>query len=370
MKTHYIGADVDSKMTELAVEMGPEAYRRHRVPTTIPAIREVLAGVAGRKCLAIEEGPMADWLRRNLKGDVDELIVCDPRRNRLIAQDGPKDDPLDAGRLAALGRGGYLKPVYHSDDADRVALKRWVGLYHDRVKTAVAEIAKLRARCRMDGVRVPRGVLHRETVRTEWLQTLEDRTLARQLEVRWVGYDAVRTQVRQARAEIRRLAKRWPILARWEAIPGIGPIRAVTFFVHVDTPFRFARKSKLWTYAGIGLMRRSSGTGADGRPKPGRLRLAFAVNRHLKNAVLGAALSAIRQGGNGSAAHYERMVQEGAKPSNARHTVARQIAAVMWGMWKSDRPYDPRLAGGRDEGPSRRTTGDRKKGGGRRTPET
>jgi len=36
---------------------------------------------------------VAGWLYRNLKDDVDELIVCDPRRNKLIACDG--DDIID-----------------------------------------------------------------------------------------------------------------------------------------------------------------------------------------------------------------------------------------------------------------------------------
>jgi transposase len=165
--------------------------------------------------------------------------------------------------------------------------------------------------------------------------------------VLWIGYDATRRQAHVARRELARLSRAFPIIARWQKLPGVGPIRAMVFFAHVDTPWRFPRKSKLWKYSGVGLMRRSSGTGPDGRPRPGVLRLAFAVNRHLKNALMGAATSAIEQGKNPFAAHYERMLQEGKSPSNARHTVARKIGAVMWGMWKSDRPYDPRLVSNR-----------------------
>ena len=101
MATWYIGADVDSKMTELAMDNGREV-RRQRVPTTISALKEALAAVGGHKRLTFEEGPMAQWLYRNLQDDVAELIVCDPRRNRLITDDGDKADPIDAGKLAEL----------------------------------------------------------------------------------------------------------------------------------------------------------------------------------------------------------------------------------------------------------------------------
>jgi transposase len=348
-------------MTEIAIEKKPGVFQRYRVPTSILAIRQVLDGVPGHKQMAIEEGPMADWLYRNLKDAVDKLTVCDPRRNRLVACDGDKNDTLDASKLAELDRGCHLRPVYHSDSRERVQLKRWVALYLDRVKSAVREINKLRARCRMEGLRPPRGTLTDKSSHESWLKGLEDRALAGQLEVLWIGYDAVREQVHRARKEIVRLSRLWPIIGRWQEIPGVGLIRAATFFAYMDTPFRFPRKSKVWKYSGVGLMRRSSGTGRNGVPNPGVLRLAFAVNRQVKNAVMGAAISAIQQKNNVFADHYERMVQEGKAPSNARHTVARKIVSVMWGMWKTDRPFDPSLAGSREDVPS-----GRRKGGGRK----
>ena len=56
--------------------------------------------------MAFVEGPMAQWLYRNLQDAVDRIVVCDPRPNAPIAQDGDKDDAIDAAKLAALLRGG------------------------------------------------------------------------------------------------------------------------------------------------------------------------------------------------------------------------------------------------------------------------
>jgi len=99
----------------------------------------------------------------------------------------------------------------------------------------------------------------------------------------------------------------------------------------------------LWKYCGVGLQSSASGTDKKGRPKPARLQLPWAVNRTLKNAVLGAALSAINQKGNAFRDYYERMVQNGVISSNARHAVARKLLTVMWGMWKSNSQFDENL---------------------------
>jgi hypothetical protein len=137
MATYYIGADMHNNSTKLAIEKGKKIVATYSVPTTIPAISNVLDSLHGSKHLTFEEGPMAGWLYRNLNGKVDELVVCDPRRNKLICSDGDSDDKIDAAKLALLLRGGYLREVYQTDSDQRAELKHWVNLYHDRVRDAV-----------------------------------------------------------------------------------------------------------------------------------------------------------------------------------------------------------------------------------------
>jgi hypothetical protein len=55
MATYYIGADVHSNNTELAVENRHKIVARYSVPTTIPAISTVLNSLQGKKILAMEE---------------------------------------------------------------------------------------------------------------------------------------------------------------------------------------------------------------------------------------------------------------------------------------------------------------------------
>ena len=49
--------------------------------------------------------------------------------------------------------------------------------------------------------------------------------------------------------------------------------------------YPWLNKAKLHKYCGVGLVRATSGKDKKGRPKPARLKLPWAVNRRLKNAV-------------------------------------------------------------------------------------
>ncbi len=342
MKTYYIGADLHCNNVSLAIEYRKDIIRRFELPTSIPAVKEALAEVGGKQHLAVEEGPMAGWFYRNLKDSVASLTVCDPKRNKHIACDGDKDDRIDSGKLAALLRGKFVRPVHHSDDEDRVELKRWVGLYHDRVKHTTGTINKLRAQARMYGMQIPSAAMKSPEIRMEWLNSLENKKLAKRLELLWIGLDASREQVKIAKGQMEQLAKSYPIIGYWKDLSGIGPIRAITLFAYLDTPWRFQTKSKLWKYCGIGLVRATSGTDRHGRPKPTSLRPPKDCNRRLKGIVMSATLNAIRAD-NVFKRDYERMISQGMIPGNARRTIARKILAILWGMWKSNSRFNEEL---------------------------
>ena len=341
MATYYIGADVHSNSIEMAIMNRRKIVKRYTIPTSISAAAGVLESLSGKKYIAIEEGPMSGWLYRNLHRKVERFVVADPRRNKLISSDGDHDDKIDSAKLALLLAGGYLREIYHSDDERRVELKHWVGLYHDRIRDAVRHINKIRARCRMHGVTIPRKVVRQPEHRDVWLSQLKHPALTRQLLMLWIGYDATAKQARMAKQQLIHLSNKYSIVGLWKQLPGIGTIRAVTIFAYLDTPWRFKRKNKLWKYCGVGLQRTASGTDKKGNPKPALLQVPRAANRVLKNAVLGAALTAINQKQNSFRNDYERMVQNGIIPSNARHTVARKLLTMMWGMWKRNCQFDP-----------------------------
>ena len=344
MSINYIGADVHAYNTEICVEKGNEIVNRYSVPTTISAIREVLKSIPGKKQLAIEEGPMAGWLYRNLKDHVDKMVVCDPRRNRYIYADGDVDDDISGAKLAELLRGGYLREVYHSEDEQQIELKHWVGLYHDRVHAGVGQISKIRSRCWMYGVKIPRRVIHDASARQEWFQNEKQPVLARQLHMLCIGFDATTKQVKVSKRQVTQLGKKHKIIEYWNELPGFGLVRSTTLFAYLDTPWRFKKKTKLWRYCGLGIHRVTSGKDKRGRPKPPHLALDRNCNRKLKDVVMGAAITAIHTtSANIFKDYYERLRNEGVIESNARHSVARMLVTVAWGMWKSMSRFNPSL---------------------------
>jgi hypothetical protein len=88
MSTEYSTAlDTHVSFCEMAaVTPRGKVVKRDRCETTIPTPVEMLDQVRRPRKLTFEEGPLADWLSRNLRPHVDELVVCEPRRNRLIGR--------------------------------------------------------------------------------------------------------------------------------------------------------------------------------------------------------------------------------------------------------------------------------------------
>ena len=84
---HFVGLDVHCQFTQIAVvDESGRLIRQHVCPTIIPALVRVLESVGPPRSVALEEGPLADWLSRNLTAHADQVVVCDPRRNRLGSQ--------------------------------------------------------------------------------------------------------------------------------------------------------------------------------------------------------------------------------------------------------------------------------------------
>src|SRR5271170_6150741 len=88
---------------------------------------------ATEKHLMLEESNLARWISQLLKPHVQQLVVCDARRNRLISQDHHKHDKRDAFALARLLRLNEFKPVWQPTEPQRVLFKRVAKAYENAV---------------------------------------------------------------------------------------------------------------------------------------------------------------------------------------------------------------------------------------------
>jgi transposase len=338
---HFVGVDVHGQFCEMAVlNSAGQVVKRERCATTILALRALLDALPRPRQLVIEEGPLAGWLWRNLRPTVEAMVVSEPRRNRLITQDGDKDDDLDAEKLAQLLRGGFIKEVHQTATLERAVFKQLVALYHHRVRQRVREAHRLTSLLRQHGVVVRERDYLAASDRAGLRARLpEHGRLQELLTASWTSYDAAAADEEQWRRRLVRAAQQEEVARRLQELPGIGWIRAATLYAYLDTPWRFASKAALWKYLGIGLERKRSGMG------PERLGVPAQAHRLLKCTILGAAKSAAAQGKNPFADQYRRWLEQGLSPKLARRNVARSLSATLWGLWKNGTAYRPEWVG-------------------------
>lgn len=338
---YFIAFDTHCEFTQIAVlNSRGKVVQEMPCDTAIPALIEALEAYRRPRELTFEEGPLADWLARSLRPFVDRLVVCDPRRNAYVAKEGDKDDAIDAKRLAQLLRGGFLKEVHQVDSVDRALLKLHVAFYHDRVRERVRQGNQLTALLRRQGVFTSiTNVLDPEQRQQLWKKLPRRKVLHKDLDLVLEVYELLLQQEEEIRARLIQLGRKEPPIRRFLEVPGVGPIRAATFYAYIDTPDRFRCKSALWRYCGLGLERRHSGSG------PQRVRLSKRGSRPLKSVLIGAARTAIAQSGGPFAEKYLHWTQEkGLNPATARRNVARSLATTLWSLWKTGKSYDPAIA--------------------------
>jgi transposase len=347
MRTEYfITMDTHCRTTDVCVKTARgKLVKREHLSTGIPQLREVIESVPRPRRVAFEEGSLAGWLSRNLKGSADELVVCDPRRNAHVAKDGDKDDHIDAEKLNDLYRGGFLKVVHQLDSASRAATKQLVGMYHERVRHRVAEGNVLLALGKRWGVMLRRSELLKgdgqASLKSRLVESGVPGSIQEVADLLWQSFDRAVEQEQTLYRQVCALAKEDKMMRRVAELPGYGPVRAATLISYLDTPWRFKSKSALWKYVGIGLHRKKSGEGLD------IICVEQACSHLLRNVVIGGAQSAIEAKENVFARGYARWIRSGLSARNARRNVARQQVTAIWAMWKSDKAFDASLLGDR-----------------------
>ena len=181
---------------------------------------------------------------------------------------------------------------------------------------------------------------------TAWLGRISEAGVRRRAEHCYQQLDVLRLLRQQVRRDLLLESKKhqaWRLLG---LIPGIGPIRAALLIALIQTPHRFRTKRHLWTYSGLGLETHDSAQYrvVEGQlqrsKKPVTLRgLNQDHNHDLKDIFKGAAMRASTAAGP-LRDFYEALLAKGRKPTMARLTLARKIAAITLIVWKKEVRFD------------------------------
>jgi transposase len=338
MKTYYVGMDVHRASIVIVVLNGAgKVVERITLQTSATAVRSYLQRLKGKVYVTFEEGTQAQWLYDLVRGLVTEVIVCDPRQNRLLAA-GNKSDAIDAEKLAELLRNRSLQAVDHADHGVR-ALKEFVRTYDCLVQDSTRVMLRLKALYRGRAIDCRGHDIYRQDRRTQWLKKLKEPGAKQRAEFLYKQLAALKPLRHEAKLLMVREARKQAAYPWLLSVPRLGPVSVAQLLAVVGTPHRFRTKRQFWTYVGLAVVTRST---ADQEVVNGVLRRSRrpvatrGLNRNhnhlLKRVFKMAATSACHS--EPFKAGYEARRQQGMDPALARLTIARQIAAITLSLWK------------------------------------
>jgi transposase len=238
-----------------------------------------------------------------------------------------------------------LHPVYHGETGIR-ALKELARSYLALTRDTTRVMNRLKALYRSWAIPCAGQRVYAPRYRSEWLAKITEVGVHRRAEIYYQQLDALRSLREQVRRDLLAEGRKHSAMNLLRQIPSIGPIRAVLLIALMQTPHRFRTKRQLWAYCGLALKTSTSGEYriVEGQLKRAKKFLAIRGlnanhNHDLKNIFKGAATRAAAVPGPFQEFHAA-LVAKGMKPTMARLTLARKIAAITLIVWKKGVGFD------------------------------
>jgi transposase len=193
----YIGMDVHKEAIVIAVLNGSGKLVMETIlETKASSILQFIHSLRGELQVSWEEGTWA-WLYDLLQPKVQQVLVCNPRRNALL-KEGSKSDKVDARKLAELLRTGMLRAVYHGENGLRT-LRELVRSYQTISKDLTRVMNRLKALYRGEGVPFTGTQVYAPRYREEWLNKIPQAGLRRRAELLYQQLDGLQALRRNLR---------------------------------------------------------------------------------------------------------------------------------------------------------------------------
>ena len=240
---------------------------------------------------------------------------------------------------------GLLSAVYHGENGVRT-LKELARSYLTLTRDTTRVMNRLKALYRSWAIPCAGQKVYAPHHRNQWLAKITEGGVRRRAEFYYQQLDALQTLRQQVRRDLLAESRKHGAMNLLRQIPSIGPIRAVLLIAVMQTPHRFRTKRQLWAYCGLALKTSTSGEYrfVEGQLKRSKKFLAIRGlnanhNHDLKNIFKGAATRGAAVPGPFQEFHAG-LVARGMKPTMARLTLARKIAAITLIVWKKGVDFD------------------------------
>jgi transposase len=339
----FIGIDHHKRCCEVVIKgRDGRVVNRGNIPTSKEALEVLLGEANGQVRLAVfEAGPRYRPMWRWLGELVDQVVVANPGRLKIISQTAYKDDKIDAEKLANFGMLGMVPQAYAcTEDAwdsrqllrQRVALVRMQTALKNRIHALVdlhpdAEPARPEASDVF-------GKLGMAWLRDVQVPPADRKRLDQLLEV----YEFLHGQIARSDAAVRRMVRSDERCQSLTTVPGIGQFFAALIVAEVDRIERFPNAKHFVSYTGLVPGRHKS----DKVDRPRRMHKQG--SRWLRWALVEAAVPATRA--NLALKNlYDRICRKKgpkAGPNLAKVAVANKLAQIVYRILVERRGYEER----------------------------
>ena len=248
----YVGLDLHRDTVSAAVlDSDGTLMMQSVLATRAGAIIDFLHGIRGTLHVTFEECNHSAWLYDLLARRVAQVVVCDPRKNKLL-KSGNKSDRIDARKLAELSRINSLSPVYHGE-ISALEVQHRVRNYAALTEDTTRVMSRLKAVFRSQAIECPGKKVFRKENRESYLVRLGSAALRERAENLYRELDVLHPLRLRARREMLAECRKHPATKWLRSVPYLGKVRSAVLIGRVQTPHRFRTKRQFWAYCGLAL---------------------------------------------------------------------------------------------------------------------
>ena len=279
-----------------------------------------------------ESFTVANWARAS--GHEVRIVPAAAVRAMGVGARGLKNDVRDAQVLSEVSAKVDLMSVHIPSELSRERKARCTAreaLVEARTKLVNTVRSLLRqhvqqVRCTPNSMpeKVRRALLHSQHGMASFVEQLLQ------------AIEALNQQISQADEELSELAQQDKTCRLMMTIPGVGPVTAVRFVSAIDDPTRFKDAEHVCSYLGLTPGENTTGF------KTRRTGITKAGAPHVRRTLSQAAWCLWRTRPDDPLVQWTQRVAERRGKQRANIALARKLAALMFAMWRSGSPYNPK----------------------------
>jgi transposase len=337
-----VGVDLGDQWSNYCIlGLEGETLAEGRLQTTREDVAEFFRGLSAARVI-IEVGTHSAWVREVVVGCGHEVLVANPRLMDGTKRRKPKNDRIDAHKLARLGRidPQSLFPMEHRSTEvrqDLVVLRARDALVSVRTQL----INTTRGLVKSMGTRLPKCSSPSFADKVEEVLPAEVRESLLPL-VRLA--EALSDYIKVYEERIEKLGReKYAQTELLRQVKGVGPLTSLAYVLTLENPDRFAKSRDVGPYLGLVPKQEESG---DSQPELG---ISKAGDVMLRRLLVGSAHYILGPfGPDTDLRRYGlKLCERGGKNAKKRAAVAvaRKLAVLLHRLWVSGEVYEPLRSG-------------------------